>query len=70
MFHDHDVEMARERLLNSDVDENQKFSNTDDKHNNFTGLTWGLLSRGKIFAKVKSEIREGILYNGPKMRNH
>jgi len=52
MFHDHDVEMARERLLNSDVDENQKFSNTDDKHNNFTGLTWGLLSRGKIFAKM------------------
>ena len=53
MFSDQDVEMARERILMSKIGEHQKFSNTDDKHNNFNGLTWGLLSRGKIFAKVK-----------------
>ena len=52
MFSDQDVEMARERILMSKIGEHQKFSNTDDKHNNFNGLTWGLLSRGKIFAKV------------------
>ena len=52
MFSARDVEMARERLLLGSGAETKTFSNKDDIHNNFGGLTWGLLSRGKIFAKV------------------
>jgi len=52
MFSDKDVEMARERILISKIPKGRRFSNTDDRHNNFNGLTWGLLSRGKIFAKM------------------
>ena len=52
MFSARDVEMARERLLLGSGAETKTFSNKDDIHNNFGGLTWGLLSRGKIFAKA------------------
>ena len=52
MFSSRDVEMARERLLLGSGAETKTFSNKDDIHNNFGGLTWGLLSRGKIFAKA------------------
>ena len=54
MFSDRDVEMARERILINKIQKTKggRFSYTDDSHNNFNGLTWGLLSRGKIFAKV------------------
>ena len=58
MFSDKDVEMARERILINKVHKTKggRFSYTDDSHNNFNGLTWGLLSRGKIFAKVSFNI--------------
>ena len=52
MFSEKDIEMANERIMVSKLGEHKKFSNKDDKHNNFNGLTWGLLSRGKIFAKL------------------
>jgi len=55
MFSTRDVEMARERLLLGSGAETKTFSNKDDIHNNFGGLTWGLLSRGKIFAKATGE---------------
>ena len=58
MFSDKDVEMARERILINKIQKTKggRFSYTDDSHNNFNGLTWGLLSRGKIFAKVSLNI--------------
>ena len=59
MFSEKDIEMARERLLKNKTFEDKEFEEhvgdfleTDDRHNNFDGLTWGLLSRGKIFAKI------------------
>ena len=58
MFSARDVEMARERLLLGSGAETKTFSNKDDIHNNFGGLTWGLLSRGKIIAKA-SGARKG-----------
>ena len=57
MFSARDVEMARERLLLGSGAETKTFSNKDDIHNNFGGLTWGLLSRGKIFAKASGAIK-------------
>ena len=51
MFSRTDIEMARELIFMITFGEVNGFVNPDDKHNNFSGLTWGLLSRGKIFAK-------------------
>ena len=44
------------------------FVNTDDKHNNYGGLTWGLLSRGRIFTKMAAhpvilEVSRALLGN-------
>ena len=52
MFSDVDVEMAKERIFNHKFGRMIEFVNPDDKHNNYSGLTWGLLSRGKVFAKM------------------
>ena len=52
MFSEEDIAMAKERIL---VDEEVKIKELQDKdarHNNYDGLRWGLLARGKIFAKV------------------
>ena len=61
MFSARDVEMARERLLLGSGAETKTFSNKDDIHNNFGGLTWGLLSRGKIFAKVSGANKGNVV---------
>ena len=68
MFSDKDVEMARERILISKIPKGRRFSNTDDRHNNFNGLTWGLLSRGRIFAKVPSQNTHFLLNNTLSLR--
>ena len=52
IFSDTDFEMAIERIFIHKFGEANGFVNPDDKHNNYSGLTWGLLSRGKIFAKI------------------
>ena len=52
MFSNSDIEMAKERIFKHKFGETNGFVNRDDRHNNYTGLTWGLLSRGKIFAKI------------------
>ena len=76
MFSDRDVEMARERILINKIQKTKggRFSYTDDSHNNFSGLTWGLLSRGKIFAKVSLIILTNIdtkhVYFPLKMATH
>ena len=44
MFSDRVVEMAQERILLSKIPKGRRFSNTDDRHNNFKGLTWGCCS--------------------------
>ena len=51
LFSQQDVEMARERIFLDKFGEVKEFSNQDDKHNNYSGLTWGLLSRGRVFCK-------------------
>ena len=52
MFSKRDVEMARERIVLSKLKEIQSFIQQDAKHNNYNGLTWGLLHRGRIFTKL------------------
>lgn len=54
MFSERDVEMAYERIVSHKIttDASSNFMKPDDKHNNYGGLTWGLLSRGRIFAKM------------------
>ena len=52
MFNTKDVAMAKERILVSDEDAVDEFQDRDACHNNYGGLRWGLLARGKIFAKV------------------
>ena len=52
MFSNTDVEMAKEWIFIHKFGESNGFVNPDDKHNNYSRLTWGLLSRGKIFAKI------------------
>ena len=52
MFGKKDVEMAKERIFNHKFGQVSGFTKPDDKHNNYSGLTWGLLSRGKVFAKL------------------
>ena len=53
MFSAKDVEMARERLFSQKlINTIETFVNQDDLHNNYGGLTWGLLSRGRIFTKM------------------
>ena len=52
MFNNKDVAMAKERILVSDEDVVDEFQDKDACHNNYGGLRWGLLERGKIFAKV------------------
>ena len=52
MFSNTDVEMAKERIFIHKFGEANGFVNPDDKHNNYSGLTWGLLPRRKIFVKL------------------
>ena len=47
-----DVEMAKERIMRSKRNEIQIFDQKDVKQNNYNGLTWGLLHRGRIFTKL------------------
>ena len=56
MFSEEDVAMARERILVEDKRSVSRFQDKDSSHNNYNGLRWGLLSRGKIFAKVRFHI--------------
>ena len=44
--------MAIERIFAKKLTNHGSFVNPDDRHNNYDGLTWGLLSKGKIFAKM------------------
>ena len=53
MFSMKDVGMAKERIFEHKFgEENNGFADKDAKHNNYAGLTWGLLSKGKVFAKM------------------
>ena len=44
--------MAKERIFAGKLTNQGSFNNPDDRHNNYDGLKWGLLSRGKIFSKM------------------
>ena len=53
MFGDKDLEMARERVMPSATKPSvETFSAKESSQNNFGGLSWGLLCRGRIFAKL------------------
>jgi len=52
VFTQKDLEMARERIVNPNIGDENMCTNKDGKQNNYEGLTWGLLSRGKIFTKI------------------
>ena len=69
MFSNKDVEMAKERIFNHNCCEVNMCINQDGKQNNYSGLTWGLLSRGKVFAKMAThpvimEVTKKLLGNG------
>ena len=57
MFSEKDVAMAKERILVDEEDKVKAFQHKDSSHNNYDGLRWGLLARGKIFAKVDSQMK-------------
>jgi len=57
MYTERDVEMARERVLHHvDADyymkKNDQHFNKDELHNNYRGMVWALLNKGKIFQKM------------------
>lgn len=64
MFSAKDVELARERALYyTNTKHYMKMIKKKDKdalHNNYVGLTWSLLNKGKIFEKI---VQHPVLYN-------
>ena len=57
MFSEEDIAMAKERILGDQEQKLKEFleMDKDASHNSYGGLKWGLLARGKIFAKVTNE---------------
>ena len=69
MFSNKDVEMAKERIFNHNCCEVNMCVNQDGKQNNYSGLTWGLLSRGRVFTKMAThpvilEVSKKLLGDG------
>merc|ERR1719483_715866 len=52
MFSEKDMEMAKERIFHLKFGQVKELTNADDKQNNYSGLSWGLLSDGKVFEKI------------------
>jgi len=58
VYSEKDVEMARERVMYHTNTEfymekkNEKHANKDELHNNYRGMVWALLNKGKIFQKM------------------
>ena len=52
VFDQEEIGVAKQGITRKQSEHESSHEKDDDKHNNYSGLTWGLISKGSVFSKM------------------